>query len=337
MSKLKFSFVAKVATSIAIIVSLSHCAVFDRLSNDPQELSVQEAPESESEAQSGDEMKKPNPTPAEVEKTAKPGPDITEESAKDITKDSSREHAKESVNEPITKELSSIKNQQIEANTKPVKATTRSSKNQGGLSGVVTIFDKQGAKVSPAGTMIQLQKLDSAPSTSKYTSLKSHVIDTRNKVYLPGFLTAKVGDTLVFNNLDPIKHNVFSSSKNNTFDLGTYGFNRTESYKIKDEGVIKIYCNIHPEMALFVSASKAGQSALVKDDGRFRLNDLQPGSYLLKAWNLRGKTEKKIVISSAQQSVKLNIDTSNYKPEPRLNKHGKKYKKKPAIFKDEFY
>lgn len=221
------------------------------------------------------------------------------------------------------------------ANATP--SSIKTVKAQASVKGKITLQDSTGNFPSSEGAIIELKKLASSASIQP-SSHKNHIIDTRSKTYIPGYLTVKVGDTLVFKNNDSIKHNVFSSSGKNTFDLGTYGYNREKNYTVAHDGIIKVYCNIHPEMALFVSASQDNLSFITDKSGNYSIQGIEPGKYKLSVWHLRGSTEKIIEIKVNETKIEnLTIDISSYKPEPRVNKHGEAYKKQPAIFKDEFY
>jgi plastocyanin len=225
-------------------------------------------------------------------------------------------------------------------NSKPPIRTVAPTPKQalGALRGKITLTDSSGNILSSEGAMISLKRSDKTLKDNPNSQAKSYTVNTRDKTYLPGFITVNVDDTIIFKNNDAIKHNVFSSSGVNTFDLGTYGYNREERYTVKHEGIIKVYCNIHPEMALFVSSSKNNLSFITDKSGEYLFKNIKPGNYTLSVWHLRGNTEKQIkVIDGKVHTENLTIDSSSYTPKPHTNKHGKAYKKQPAIFKDEFY
>jgi hypothetical protein len=160
----------------------------------------------------------------------------------------------------------------------------------------------------------------------------------RNKTYLPGLLAVKLNDLVSFVNKDNIKHNTFSSSGENTFDLGTFGPGITQSAKLVAPGIVKIYCNIHPEMATFISVSKHNYSFITKADGKFIISDLPQGHYSLTAWHIRGEVQQTLELTKdALANYVVTIDTSTFAPTPHKNKYGESYKVKPALFNDEFY
>jgi plastocyanin len=184
--------------------------------------------------------------------------------------------------------------------------------------------------------IVTLEPLFPVPAVSKQQ--KTYEIAMVDKKYTPGVITIKPGDTVKFNNKDSIKHNVFSSSGNNAFELGTYGFGVAEGATLKYPGIVKVYCNIHAGMAAFVSVSENGYSFITKDNGQFFFNDLPVGEYRVKVWHVRGEAEKNVQVNASQSAVgDIVINSASYVPETHLNKFGKPYKAIPTLFKDEFY
>lgn len=205
----------------------------------------------------------------------------------------------------------------------------------GTVNGSVAFLTGSSVVAAPDGAIVTLTNLDSVTSSTKPTV---HSVDMKNKTYMPKAMVVNTGDTLVFKNNDPIKHNVFSSSGENTFDLGTYGFDTQREETINAKGVVKVYCNIHPEMALFIVANDSQFSMVTDESGDFSFSDVPAGNYLLDVWHVRGALDKKIVVTgNAALNEKIVIDTVRYTPKPHLNKYGEPYKKQPAILNDEFY
>ncbi len=202
------------------------------------------------------------------------------------------------------------------------------------LNGLVS-FSGDSEKTSVLGAIISLKDID---YKSVNAETKTYEVDMKGKAYSPAYLTIKTGDQLLFKNLDSIKHNVFSSSGENTFDLGTYGYNKAELQKFNHEGIVKVYCNIHPEMALFVSVTDNNLSVVTDGTGAYKFSNIKPGRYLLSVWHLRGTWSEEIVIEENKNKTQdITINIASYKPKPHLNKFGEPYKKTPPIFKDEFY
>jgi len=211
----------------------------------------------------------------------------------------------------------------------------------GVVTGNVSLVGGQEQRLSVTGTMITLTPKTPIPQKSRQDSLakpKVHVIDMEDKTYQPLYSTINAGDQVVFVNKDNIRHNVFSSSGNNAFDLGTYGSGLKRAVTLKEPGIVKIYCNIHSDMAAFVAVGKQGLSVQADDQGRYQINMVPPGTYELSIWNIRGESKRTIVVK-ANETNKLvdRIDIAAFKAESHKNKFGGNYSKNSNLFEDEFY
>ena len=202
----------------------------------------------------------------------------------------------------------------------------------GSVSGTVTI-QVRGRAMTAKDVMIALEPIESSLATKRPP--KTHLIDMRGKKYRPRYQHVRVHDTVVFKNGDPFRHNVFSLSSPNKFDLGTHGKNAELTHTFEHPGLVKVYCNIHPSMACFVMVSDSDWVYTTESDGRFQIEEIPPGKYKLTAWNIRGEFNDIVEISADRiTSVDIQIDSSRYRKKQHLNKHGKKYPKK---VRDEFY
>lgn len=224
--------------------------------------------------------------------------------------------------------------------TPPVVAATKNtlppSLPMGRVKGRVSIFGKGNKSYSPTDVIVSLTPID-AGQGAKLKNTHHHIV-TRNKTYNPAVMTILKGDTLNFQNRDQIKHNVFSSSKNNVFDLGTYAKGRDRAIKMNTPGVVKVYCNIHAEMATFVMVAENDWNSITDKKGIFEIKNVPPGEYKLSLWHIRGSLERTIVVSpDDSDTLILTLNTATYKSAEHKNKFGKNYKKKPALFEDEFY
>lgn len=207
----------------------------------------------------------------------------------------------------------------------------------GSVSGKVVLVGDDGQQLSANDTLITLTPKTKRNEVQNRPS-KVHLIDMENKEYQPRYSGVQAGDQVVFVNKDNILHNVFSSSGNNAFDLGTYGAGLKRAVTLQEPGVVKIYCNIHSDMATFISVSDQGFSVKADDQGRYQIDEVLPGAYELAIWNIRGE-KKQVVNVTADNTIKLmdRIDTTAFKVEPHKNKFGGKYSKNSTLFEDEFY
>jgi plastocyanin len=147
------------------------------------------------------------------------------------------------------------------------------------------------------------------------------------KRFQPRVVAVPLQNPVVFPNNDPIYHNVFSVSGANRFDLGLYRSGASKSREFTAPGLVRVYCNIHPQMVGFVMVVDSAYVAVTGPDGGFRFEGVPAGSHTLKVWHEEGG-EKSIPItvrSRADSPVTLELDTSGHRPQPHKNKYGKDY------------
>jgi plastocyanin len=103
--------------------------------------------------------------------------------------------------------------------------------------------------------------------------------------FSPGLLAIRRGTTVRFPNRDPEYHSVFSYSKAKRFDLGRYSDDEKPAELLFDQtGVVKLYCEIHDHMRGTILVVDTPHFAKTDAEGRYRLENLPAGRYVLKAW-----------------------------------------------------
>lgn len=146
-----------------------------------------------------------------------------------------------------------------------------------------------------------------------------------SKRFSPRVLIVPREGTVDFPNNDPIFHNVFSVSGGNRFDLGLYRSGATKSRAFGEPGLVRVYCNIHPQMVGFVMVVDSDFAAVTDRSGSFRFEGVPAGSWTLKAWHEEGSETSLPLIVPAAAPLTVSIDTSAYRPFPHKNKYGKDY------------
>jgi plastocyanin len=111
------------------------------------------------------------------------------------------------------------------------------------------------------------------------------VMDQRNETFVPHLLAITVGTTVDFPNSDPFYHNVFSLSKVARFDLGRYAAGRSKSIRFDRPGIVRVFCDIHAHMNAFILVFSHPFFAITGVDGRYRIDNVPPGTYNVIAWN----------------------------------------------------
>lgn len=107
----------------------------------------------------------------------------------------------------------------------------------------------------------------------------------KNQLFEPRVVGIPVGATIEFPNHDPIFHNVFSYSKTKRFDLGKYGRGKTARVTFDKPGLVKVFCDLHSNMTAFILVSASPWVVQPDDTGRFVLDGIPEGTYVLRMWH----------------------------------------------------
>ena len=126
--------------------------------------------------------------------------------------------------------------------------------------------------------------------------LPGHVVlDQRDERFVPHVLAVTTGTVVDFPNSDRIFHNVFSLSKTRPFDLGRYAAGRSKAVTFDRPGIVRVFCDIHSHMNAFILVFNHPFFALTDMDGRYRIDNVPPGTYNLVAWNEGVSSEPRAV------------------------------------------
>ena len=107
----------------------------------------------------------------------------------------------------------------------------------------------------------------------------------KNIAFAPDLLPVLIGTSVDFPNMDDTYHNVFSYSKTKRFDLGRYRKDEKPTTVVFDKpGVVTIHCEIHERMRGTILVLETPHFQKTDTAGRYRLEHLPAGNYLLKAW-----------------------------------------------------
>ena len=106
----------------------------------------------------------------------------------------------------------------------------------------------------------------------------------KDATFSPGFLVIVQGQSVEMRNDDAIYHNVFSFSKPNDFDLGTYPAGKSRSVTFRHAGVVRTYCSIHDSMRGIIFVSPSRHFATVDSAGNFVIRGVPAGQHRLRSW-----------------------------------------------------
>jgi plastocyanin len=149
---------------------------------------------------------------------------------------------------------------------------------------------------------------------------------SKDKRFDPHVVAVPRRSTVVFPNLDKIFHNVFSRSAGNEFDLGLYRGGKSREFQFAAPGLVRIYCNIHSEMAAYVMVLDGAAYAVADESGRYRITGLPEGRRDLHAWHERaGESTAAVDVAGRTAVLDLVLDASGYREQPHKNKYGEDY------------
>lgn len=192
----------------------------------------------------------------------------------------------------------------------------------GTVAGTVSVLEKDDRKardLSDVIVWVDGVKLSPRPATVRVTM--------RAKSFTPHVSVVAVGGTVEFPNDDPLFHNAFSVSGENRFDLALYKRPKSGSWRAVAPGIVRVFCNIHPQMSAIVVVRDNPCFARASADGSFVIEGVPAGSYTLKAWHERGGegSIEMSVPADGQTGASLVLDASSFKRAQHKNKFGKDY------------
>lgn len=133
-------------------------------------------------------------------------------------------------------------------------------------------------------------------------------VDQRNLAFQPHVVPVLAGTRVAFPNSDEVRHNVFSPTKADGFDLGSYPLGATRSHTFDVPGVVTLLCNVHAEMSAYIVVTETPYFAVSDREGRFQIPDVPPGQYEVIAWHERAKTVRQSVTVAAGRPATLNFE-----------------------------
>lgn len=193
--------------------------------------------------------------------------------------------------------------------------------------GTVELQAAGGEKTPAAGSIVWIPGLPGA-RTGPAPSMSS-----AQKRFAPHVIAVRQGTTVTFPNLDKVFHNVFSRTVGSEFDLGLYRNGASRSVRFNKPGLVRVYCNIHPDMAGYVHVLDGAAFTTTDEAGAFRLTGLPPGARTVQVWNEKGGEKQFPVELEAGRRRTLNmvLDGSGYRRVQHKNKFGREY---PPVTRD---
>jgi plastocyanin len=194
----------------------------------------------------------------------------------------------------------------------------------GSVSGQVTLVSGGAVRPNASSAVVWIEgaRRAAAPASAPRGEMTSD-----QKRFAPRVVAVPKSATVDFPNADPIFHNVFSVSGGNRFDLGLYRSGASRSKQFDEAGLVRVFCNIHPQMVGFVMVVDSDFAAVTGQDGKFRFEGVPAGAWTLRVWHEEGgETSIPVTVrAGADATAAVRLDTSGYKPQAHKNKYGKDY------------
>jgi plastocyanin len=192
----------------------------------------------------------------------------------------------------------------------------------GTITGRVEMTEKGGRKVADLSDVVVYvdgARVKPRPATA--------TVVMKGKSFNPHVVVVPVGGTVQFPNEDPIFHNAFSVSGDNRFDLQLYKRPKVGAFTFLHPGLVKVYCNIHPQMSAVVLVRDNPLFTKAAADGSFTIEGVPAGKQVVRAWHERGgEAAAEVAVPEAGEAqARFALDGSTYKTVPHKNKFGKDY------------
>jgi plastocyanin len=125
--------------------------------------------------------------------------------------------------------------------------------------------------------------LEDGPTEDAPSRLQTVTIENKQMTFIPYISVVAVGGKVVFANMDPFPHNVFSPD-NEKFNMGNIPQNGAHVRTFKNPGVYALLCNLHPGMLGYLAVTPSTWFARTDGKGNFTMKHVPTGTYKVTAW-----------------------------------------------------
>jgi len=204
------------------------------------------------------------------------------------------------------------------------------------VSGTVQLRDSREASVNKrkdyAGIVVSVRPLSPGPLA---VPARHVTILQKDKMFTPHVLPVVAGSFVDFPNADLIFHNAFSSYNGQIFDIGLYPPGTSKSVHFTRPGVVRVFCNIHPQMSAVILVLDTPWFTTTAKDGSFHL-DVPPGTYELSVFHerateqtLQALTQRILVTDQPLNVAPITVSEAGFLLSPHKNKYGTAYAPPP--------
>ncbi len=148
------------------------------------------------------------------------------------------------------------------------------------VKGTITLDGRPTSEV-----VVSIEGLTKEYLLSHVSKAEPKLMDQREMKFIPKVLAVPVGTPVNFPNNDNTWHNVFSPSEAKKFDLGLYPPGEKRSVTFNMAGVVRILCNVHPNMEGHIVVKEHPYFTVPNLQGSYRIDAVPMGKYRLEVWH----------------------------------------------------
>lgn len=208
----------------------------------------------------------------------------------------------------------------------PLVAQDNDVQHANTISGTITILDSRGVELEDRSNAVVF--IDGVVD-QQTGELGTAVVSQSEQRFSPRVLPLIRGSVVEFPNDDNIFHNVFSVSRAKPFDLGIYPKGDSRSVTFDQLGLIKVYCNIHPDMISTVLVLNNTMFDTTDRTGAFEISHVPDGEITLRVWSEFGEEiTRRVVVSGGTRVEESFIVQETRRITDHNNKFGRPYRGK---------
>lgn len=158
---------------------------------------------------------------------------------------------------------------------------------------------------NPTDVVVYVERVDGQSRPAK----ASVVIDQTKLTYIPHVTAVLAGTEIEFRNNDNDLHNIHArQGGKKLFNFGILPQQKVRK-NFKQEGVVTLLCDVHPEMSAYVVVTQNPFFAKVGKDGSYSIENIPSGTYKLIAWHEGLPSQiKDIKISGVAGEVRVDFE-----------------------------
>ena len=110
-------------------------------------------------------------------------------------------------------------------------------------------------------------------------------MDQRNETFVPHVLAITTGTIVDFPNSDTSTTTSSRSRRRGRSISAAMPPASSKSVRFDRAGIVRVFCEIHSHMSAFILVFSHPFFTMTDGEGRYRLDNMPPGTYSVMAWN----------------------------------------------------